>query len=253
MATFPSRVADRLFDHLPTPVLALLCVVTAFAFGVDLLVPDILPLVDEAFLLVVLGGAGSALLERRRRRSTALDPLAPLTPRGRRTRGELEQAGGALRRQAEGRMGLSNPAVALLVEAEAEVRALRRTLDTADRELARSASDPWLLRVRLDRAEHAAAGEEDGSDRRRKDRRLTEVRSLRSELDVAERRVEARDDAWVRWTTLEAEQEQLAAILAGQPGRSRLGDSGRAVLFRQRVAEWIAAEAEVANLRGLKA
>ena len=54
----------KLFDRLPTPLLTLAAASSVFLMGIDLLVLDPLPFLDEAFLLFMTAGSTSELMSR---------------------------------------------------------------------------------------------------------------------------------------------------------------------------------------------
>jgi hypothetical protein len=54
----------KLFRQLPTPLLTLATVVSVFLMGLDLIVLDPLPLIDEAFLLFMTAGTTTELISR---------------------------------------------------------------------------------------------------------------------------------------------------------------------------------------------
>jgi hypothetical protein len=223
----------RLFDHLPTPVLGTLCVVAALALGVNLVVPDVVPVLDEALLLLVVGGGVRALAER------GTQGAFPVGGR----RSDVLVGARALARQAEAQHG-AGPA-SLLREALAELEQVDGRLREAERRESRRAQDPWLLRVRVERAEKALQRARPGQEERRR----AELRVAQAQLDAGLRGEDDRVHLQARWAELVAEQAALQdALTLGGGDRSRPGDGGRVVLFRQRLADWRAAEREIEGL-----
>jgi len=160
-----ARVGKNIFGGMPAPLLLLISMTLTVVLGVDLLVPDVLPLIDEAVLAFLLYGSTSSLLGRRR---GAAGPVTEAIPAKRlvkeanavasdlAARAKALRAGGLPVRELDGLATLS-----------VSTRALGETLRRADAFLSRKENDPWQVEREVERLERAVAEAEAGDERAR--------------------------------------------------------------------------------------
>ncbi len=256
----------RLFGSMGTPLLVLSTMFIVMFAGFDLLLPDPIPLIDEAILVMLMFG-GVSELSRRRKLRAANKPLDPMAVRNTpadlkslaaRTQAVVEQASRLVGRGAAPQVGVR------VRELAADVRAMVEELRRADAFLARKENDPWLVDRKLTKLGKQAVDLEVRGDDRKLEVARKALAVAQAHRDTVERRVGEREDVMVRMESISAQVDALGEDL-GELLRKR--HTGRFVTRKlgdldPRVADVLtaleanaAAEAEVeeavaANKRG---
>jgi hypothetical protein len=151
---------DRLYRPLPSALVAIISFFAVGALGLDLLIPDILPFIDEAFLTLLALGGLSEISERRRVASgsvrtgrvqgvrvavpelkTLPNRVSALIAQARHLRAEGSTVDGL-----DGLASMQDVVADLLDE-----------MRKADAFLSRAENDPWLLDERIKKLERKAA------------------------------------------------------------------------------------------------
>jgi hypothetical protein len=166
---------DRFIRLIPTPLLVFLTFVLSMFLVLDLAIPDPVPFIDEAVLLLLFTGSLSALLDRRRA-SRILGtgdrtPEPDVAVRGLnagRVMKDLKYVSGELAATAKSLRKGGHPAAALdsLAALPAETKLRVKDLKAAEAYLSRRDHDPYQLDREAAKLEHAAAHAEAEGDQR---------------------------------------------------------------------------------------
>ncbi len=246
MTGFLRRVGlDRLFRHLPNSLLVLLTVASTAALGLDLLIPDFIPFLDEA-LLALLAVGGTATVMERRKSVTDGGPLPQ--PPGQ----ELERLdervltlvarGQALRAGGHGASGLDG-----LKDLSEVVTGIQADVKRADGFLSRRDNDPWVVDARIEKLQrkaHRARGDEATGI-------ASELETLRAHRRAIDTVVRERAEALTSLSSLAGQVDSLSADLEGleaNPDATDFATAGRPDLHPRiaRVLESIS-EARIAE------
>ncbi len=151
-----AALSRGIFRGMPAPLLGLISVTLAVALGADLLLPDVLPLLDEAVLAFLLYGSTSSFLARGRGRDTRsvteAAPVSHLMKEAALAARELESVAGSLRQG-----GLPVKALDALEGLGTGTSLLIDELRSADAFLSRKENDPWQVQREMDHLERAVA------------------------------------------------------------------------------------------------
>lgn len=208
----------KLFDKVPTPVLVLAAVGSVFFMGLDLLIFDPIPLIDEVFLLFLTASSTAELVSRYRgARSLPSPGGAGRVPFDSRARDEavktLTTRTTALLARARflESQGHSPLVFQSLEPLPDRVEQMVRSSHDLEAFLTRSENDPWLVRQRLGRLERDISRAQTG----RPTPRLERLRAQATELKKHELRVltqiERRDDLASKLLALSQQVDALAA------------------------------------------
>lgn len=203
---------DKLFRPLPSALVALISFGAVVALGLDLLIPDVIPLLDEAFL-GLLAFAGLSEMSQRKRIKAGSVPtgrvggVRPAVPELR----TLPNRVAALVAQARHLRAEGSTVDALdgLPAMQDVVADLLDELRKADGFLSRSENDPWLLDQRIAKLERRtvrAQVDADGAERQAATAELESVRGHRLRVDGILRQ---REGVLGRLTTLSGQIDAL--------------------------------------------
>lgn len=203
---------DKLFRPLPTVLVALISFGAVGALGLDLLIPDILPFLDEAVLGLLAFAGLSEMSERKRIKAGSV-------PTGR--------VGGVRTAQPELRT-LPNRVAALIAQAR-HLRAEGSAVDAldglpamqdvvadlldelrkADSFLSRSENDPWLLDQRISKIERRTVQAEQDADVPQRKAATAELEAVRGHRLRVDRILREREDVMERLGTLSGQIDAL--------------------------------------------
>ena len=208
MSAFLRRIGlERLFRRLPNGLLVLLTVASSAALGLDLLIPDFLPFLDEALLALLAVGGTATVLERRTIRAEG-GPL-PQPPGQELARLDdrvlaLIARASALRAGGHAAAGLDG--LQALPEAVSELQA---DVKRADGFLSRRDNDPWLVGSKIEKAQRLAQ-RASGEEATRLEAHLAALRAHRIAIDGV---VRERADALSALSSLAGQVDSLALDL----------------------------------------
>lgn len=161
-----AKIGKGIFRGIPAPLLVLISMTLAVVLGIDLLLPDALPLLDEAVLAFLLYGSMSSLLGSRGKRDTrAVTEAVPVSRLMKEADGAARQLAALARKLRKG--GLPVPALDGLSRVRTETSRLTDELRVADAFLSRKENDPWQVQRETERLEKAVAEAEAGGEHQR--------------------------------------------------------------------------------------
>jgi hypothetical protein len=212
-----ARASRGIFRGIPAPVLLLISATLFVMLGVDLLVPDLLPLLDEAALAFLLYGSTSSLLGRRSRDAgvaTEAVSVGRLLKEVDAAARDVDSLARSLRKA-----GHPLPALGGLQGLRDRTAADSEALRALDATLSRKENDPWQIEREVGRLERSVAEAEAGGELPRRE-------SLEVALQGA--RIHARQVG-----TQSAERDRLVTTLRGRAGRLRTLEATLRVLDTQ--------------------
>lgn len=161
-----AKIGKGIFRGIPAPLLVLISMTLAVALGIDLLLPDALPLLDEAVLAFLLYGSVSSLLGSRGKRDTrAVTEAVSVSRLMKEAAGAARQLDALASKLRKG--GLPVPALDGLSRVRKETSRLTDELRVADAFLSRKENDPWQVQRETERLEKAVAEAEAGGEHQR--------------------------------------------------------------------------------------
>ncbi len=203
---------DKLFRPLPSALVALISFAAVGALGLDLLIPDIIPFIDEALLgLLALGGL-SEMSQRKRiaagsvptgKVAAARTPTPELRTLPNRVAALVAQAR-HLRAQGSTVDGLDG-----LPAMQDVVADLLDELRKADAFLSRSENDPWLLDQRIAKLERRTVRAEQDSDVPQRQAATSELETVREHRLRVDAILREREDVLVQLSTLSGQIDAL--------------------------------------------
>ena len=205
------RITDSIFGAMPRPLLFVLTGFLAVALGMNLLMPDFIPLLDELILAFLLYGSGSALL---RRPGRELRPATEAVA-ARSVIKEAKSAADDLRKQGKKLRKEGHPVPALdgVAGVVKEVDSLAKELSTVDGWLSRKENDPWQVQRELDKLERAVAEAEAAGEQVRMDSLSVAVEGARMHADRVARSSAKRDEIVNRLRALSGQMTTLTETL----------------------------------------
>jgi len=213
----------RFFSALGNGPLVLMMMGVVAFLGLDLLIPDPIPLLDEALLGLLLYGGTTELMTRRRHKAVGAAPVDALAAR--RAPADLRTLPGRAQSAVEAASRLvgrgAAPQVGTRVrELASDVRTLCDEVKAADTFLARRDNDPWQSSRQIAKLEKQVVDfEVRGSDAKLEVARKG-LALARAHRETIARRVGQREDAMVRLeslsTQVDALNEDLGELLRGK-------------------------------------
>lgn len=193
------------------PLVLMMMGVVAF-LGLDLLLFDPIPLLDEALLGLMLYGGATELMGRRRRKAAGLAPIDPIDVR--RMPAELKTITTRMQVVTEAASRLVGRGAAPQVgsrvrELATDVRTKHDELRSADAFLARRDNDPWQSSRQLTKLEKQAVDLEVRGDDRKLEVARKALAAARAHRETIERRVGQREDTMVELESLSAQIDAL--------------------------------------------
>ncbi len=201
------RFTNSIFSGMPTPVLAVVTAVLFCVLGVNLLVPDFVPLLDEAVLAFLLYGSIKALRGSGRKGlgpATADVPVRALLKQAEANSREVEDLAKSLRAG-----GLPVRALEGVRVVRERVAALCEELRRIDGFLSRRENDPWQVQREVAKLERAVADAEAGGERQRLESLQVALQGVRMHADRVAQQAAERDRVV---TTLRALSGQLCTL-----------------------------------------
>ena len=208
-ATNPlTRLSKAIFRGIPAPLLFFISLGLAGA----LLMPDFIPLVDEAVFALLLYGSVSTLRDKRRDRQ--LGPASEGLPVGKLSKSLDADCAALAARAAELRAsGLPVPALDGLARLPDEVKALTDAVRRVDGYLSRKEHDPWQVGREVDRLERSVAdAEADGSRGRMETLQIALEGARMLQREVADQTA-SRDATVAQMQALSSQVSTLSEIL----------------------------------------
>lgn len=208
-----TRLPKAIFRGMPAPLLLLI----SFMLVGSLLMPDIVPVLDEVAFGFLLYGSVSALLEKRKgRRGSALAPAGasealPVGKLSKRLEADAEQ----MAKRAAGLLagGLPVPALGALAQLPDDAQRLADEVKRIDGFLSRKENDPWQVGREVDRLERSVAeAEASGQTARMETLQVTLEAASMHQREVADQTA-ARDLAVARMQTLASQIATLSETL----------------------------------------
>jgi hypothetical protein len=212
----------KLFDKLSTPVLTLAAGASVLLMGLDLIILDPLPFIDEVFLLFMTAGSTSELMARfRGARSLPGDGGRPrLSRRDQRSAQEalssLSARTTALIARArllesQGHSGRLFESLQLLPDRIAQMLRSSRENEAFE---ARSENDPWQIRRRIAKLDKTISRLQIGRPTPKLERMRAELIELQQHEITTRSRLEASDELRDRLLALSQQVDSLAEDLA---------------------------------------
>ena len=201
------RLTNSIFSGMPTPVLVVVTAVLFCVLGVNLLVPDFIPLLDEAVLAFLLYGSIKALRGSGRKElgpATADVPVRTLLKEAESNGKEAEDLAKSLRRG-----GLPVRALDGVPTVRERVAALCEELRSIDGFLSRRENDPWQVQREVEKLERAVAAAEAGAEQQRLESLQVALEGVRMHVDRVAQQSAERDRVV---TTLRALSGQLRTL-----------------------------------------
>lgn len=232
------RIGNSVFSNLPRPVLFLVSIGLVFMLGTDLLVPDMLPFLDEAVLAFLLYGSTSALLKRRQ-----LGDGRPVTESLDSARlskslvSEAKELAVEARRLRRG--GLPVQALDRIADLPSRAERLTSELKRSDAFLSRRENDPWQVRRGVEKLERAVVDAEVEGEARRRESLEQALEAARMHAAEVRSRSGQRDASVTAIQSLASQARTLLELLrrveddgAIPPIPSGMGDGWDADLAR---------------------
>ena len=157
-----ARIGKGIFRGVPRPMLALISATLAVVLGFDLILPDFVPLLDEAVLAFLLYGSTATLLSRKSvdgRGATEGVKVGRLVKEAEAAAKRVVALGKALGKAGHQVPGMNG--LAAVRERTAEECAELRRLDGV---LSRKENDPWQVKRELEKLERSVAEAEAEGD-----------------------------------------------------------------------------------------
>lgn len=205
------RLTNSIFSGMPAPVLVVVTAVLFCVLGVNLLVPDVIPLLDEAVLAFLLYGSIKALRGSGRKElgpTTADVPVRTLLKEAESNGKEAEDLAKSLRRG-----GLPVRALDGVPTVRERVADLCEELRSIDGFLSRRENDPWQVQREVEKLERAVADAEAGGEQQRHESLQVALEGVRMHEDRVAQQAAERDRVVTALRALSGQLRTLADTL----------------------------------------
>lgn len=210
-----TRLPKAIFRGMPAPLLLLVSFMLLGVLGVDLLLPDFVPFLDEAVFAFLLYGSVSTLMDKRRARlGGGPGPASEPVPVGKLTKSLEADTKALADRAAKLRAdGLPVPALDALGALPGEAKALADEVRRVDGFLSRKEHDPWQINREVERLERQVADAEAGGQTSRMETLQVALEGARMHQREVEEQSAARDAAVTRMQALSSQIATLSETL----------------------------------------